>query len=498
MGSKDRKGIDIIQRGRIDAFCPLKFETDCNFEELCGKINSYIDKKLKRHLSEVKESAQNVEMHNDLFKVITASEEFDAYNTKREELIFEYDKHKLVYGNAFAESHEVFTLFPVEVTLNNGNSVWMNGVLYIFKNLMGIIKLEMPLIDVSSQFLVDYSYDAYIEAVNDKWGVLYDEDITTFYDLRDAYIRNIVRSCRINVVGQEGMLYHVILARFNGQPKEINNIPVDVREDLYRIVAAPVPIRGEVSCRKNADEYIQHHSWGAYNMKYMLSTTGGCLSIVDTTLLDWISNEYKEKWGVETISEELMSIIDRSVIRDLCINVEFALVVQLLKHMNSAYIYSMKLMKPEELHSAQMKYNQNVMFISEIQEHCYGSASEQVEIFERMMPYYLKKDIVADKMQAIDRILIDEEAQRYGELQNFLAIGGLVMALVFGLPAIRETVSIIRILCSFIKNNIPVLTVNNVSVAIWVSLIAILLWKILKTRRINKRKNKLFDTSNDK
>lgn len=89
------------------------------------------------------------------------------------------------------------------------------------------------------------------------------------------------------------------------------------------------------------------------------------------------------------------------------------------------------------------------MFIPELQEFCYGSVSEQVEAFEKLMPYYLKEKIVTEKMQSIDRILADEESQRYEKLNNFISIVGLIMASVFGLPAIYDTFKILRGLCTF-------------------------------------------------
>lgn len=32
MSQKKKEGIEIIQRGRIDYYVPLKFETSCNFK----------------------------------------------------------------------------------------------------------------------------------------------------------------------------------------------------------------------------------------------------------------------------------------------------------------------------------------------------------------------------------------------------------------------------------------------------------------------------------
>ena len=138
------------------------------------------------------------------------------------------------------------------------------------------------------------------------------------------------------------------------------------------------------------------------------------------------------------------------------------------------------------------KYNLNLMFISKLQEFCYGSASEQVEVFEKLMPYYLKEKIVTEKMQSIDRLLTDEESQRYEKLNNFISIVGLIMASVFGLPAIYDTFKILRGLCVFITYNIPLLTIENTSFGVWILLIIVLIVKIFRSRKISRKNTMLF------
>lgn len=540
MPPKETKGIEIIQQGRIDFYIPLKFETAINFEGLCKRICDTLNETINDHLtmmqSELKDAYSTVQdkvciehygklpfsrsikkwmrdrrelkktpvsrANDGTFLKISPSErgvevaikpgEMLAYNDRCEELNSEYEQYKKIYGAGFVNSQQRFILWPINVQLVNGEYVWFNAVLYVFENLMGVLKLELPLVNVSPQALKDYDYDAYIKSVDDKWGLLSTDCELTIRNLRNAYIQRIASKSQLNIVAQEGMLRNIILARFDGMPKQIHNIPGEVQEDLYRIIAAPISEIGSASYRHTAREYIEKQSWGYHNMKYILSTTGGCLSIVDTSLVDWLSDYYKEQWKVGTLDKDDITAIDKSLIRDLCINAEFALLIPLLKHMNSAYIYSMKQIKPEEIHEVQTKFNLNLMFISELQEFCYGSVSEQVEAFEKLMPYYLKEKIVTEKMQSIDRILADEESQRYEKLNNFISIVGLIMALVFGLPAIYDTFKILRNLCTFITCNIPILTIENTSVGVWVLLIIVLTVKILRSRKISSKRTVLF------
>lgn len=540
MPQREINGIETIQQGRIDFYIPLKFETSINFEGVCKEINDTLNETINDHLSKIQFELQDafaavqdemcikhggklsisrnikkwmrdkrelkrasVSRSNDgTFIEISPSErgvevaikpgEMSAYNDRCEELNFEYEQYEKIYGCGFVNSQQRFTLWPLNVQLVNGEQVWLNAVLCVFENLMGVLKLELPLVNVSPQALKDYDYDAYIKSVDDKWDLLPADCELTIRNLRNAYIQRITNKSHLTIIAQEGMLRNVILARFDGMPKQIHNIPGEVQEELYKIIAAPVSEVGGVSHRHIAREYIEKQSWGYHSMKYILSTTGGCLSIVDTSLVDWLRDYYKEQWKVGILDKDNIITIDKGIIRDLCINAEFALLIPLLKHMNSAYIYSMKQIKPEEIHNVQMKYNLNLMFISKLQEFCYGSASEQVEVFGKLMPYYLKEKIVTEKMQSIDRLLTDEESQRYEKLNNFISIVGLIMASVFGLPAIYDTFKILRGLCVFITYNIPLLTIENTSFGVWILLIIVLIVKIFRSRKISRKNTMLF------
>ena len=108
------------------------------------------------------------------------------------------------------------------------------------------------------------------------------------------------------------------------------------------------------------------------------------------------------------------------------------------------------------------------------------------------MPYYLKEKIVTEKMQSIDCLLTDEESQRYEKLNNFISIVGLIMASVFGLPAIYDTFKILRGLCVFITYNIPLLTIENTSFGVWILLIIVLIVKIFRSRKISRKNTMLF------
>ncbi len=519
MAPKGKLKIERIQSGRIDYYIPLTFETEQSYAELREKVADCIDQDIANHLSSIEASVReslskisdkihinpaNKEPFKKKFRkllckqetITTANsgqaignmtaellpskkgglavkvipEETEIYSNRRDELLHEQKQYEQAYGFAFTNAQDRYVLLPLRLKLNNNQYVWLNAILCIFENMMGILKIELPLINVSTEPLMTYNYDAYIGSMKNQWGMNLENQAITIEKICVAYLEKIANSCKIAIlIHPEGILRNIILVRYDGMPKQIENIPDQTQEDLYQIIAAPVSKIDCTSYKKIAREYLDSQSWERHNLKYITSTTGGCLSIIDEELLNWQQDRCKAA-GIED-----SALMDHMLIRDLCINVEFALVIPLLKHLNVTYTYAKKNTNRKEVYGAQMKYNMNVMFISKLQEHCYGSASEQEIAFERMMPYYLKEDIKAAKMQALDRIIADKESQRSNSFQTFMSVAGFVVALLFGLPAIYETLSIIREICCFIEKDIPYLTAANTSFLMWVMLMVLLI-----------------------
>ena len=83
------------------------------------------------------------------------------------------------------------------------------------------------------------------------------------------------------------------------------------------------------------------------------------------------------------------------------------------------------------------EYFENILFINELQNTCYGTVLEQTSEIERMMPLYLKTDITRSNQIALDNILKDKEQQRSEHFLNFISVGSLVLSLIFGLPMVE-------------------------------------------------------------
>lgn len=522
MSGERKKRINEIYTGRIDFYYPIKIISDYNFNQLCYKINEYIDSDMETHKTRIQTSLQ--EAHDAVIKGISDTPkkqisaepsnehsrqedgtqiilgctprgftielqpgEMNEYKNRCEELQQEADHQTRIYGSSFTKRQERFVLLPFRVKLCNDNYVWLNAILYLFANGMGILKLELPLKNVPTKPLKEYKFDLYVNEVINNWSADFEMQ-NSIVSVRDAHISRIHRKCNLDLLVLDDGLKNIILSDYHNVPKRIESISDDIQEDLYRIIAAPVNNVDCASYSEMAKEYLEKHAWGHQNFRYYISTTGGCLSIADEAVALWKEADYQRQCGLDSLTEEDKRFVRESIIRDLCVNIEFSLVILLLKRLNTSYAYTLKEEGKQELATVQREYFQNVIHISELQEGCYGSASEQLQDLTQKMPYYLKTDLANEKMSAIDRILTNEETNRRESMQDFLSIISIIMAVVFGLPAIHETVGFLRTgLCAY-RGDIPWISVVNTSIVLWIILIIGLLYVEIRTKCLFRKK----------
>lgn len=368
------------------------------------------------------------------------------------------------YGQNFTNRQDRFLLLPLKIELENGKFTWLYPLIYLFENNMGILKLELPVFDSCIEPLLENDYDRFLKKIINKWKIKNYNSEMTLSSIQNFYLNNLLDDIKIDMVSYSNELKNIILIDFDGIPQHINSIPNDVKEDLFRIICAPVPSRNNTTYTKDADEYLKNHSWGGHGVKYIAKSTGGCLSFIDKTILDYVSDDYKTetKTPVLTPFNDYYNLCN-NLARDLCVNVEFALIIILLKKTNESNDYFNKIASMKKLSDTRIEYNKNVLFISELQENCYGSVSEQTALLEKMMPHYFKHEITSAKSTAINNILQQNEQEKNERFQNYISTGGLILTLIFGLPSLYETLTIFRKLFSFYPYNIPYLTLENTS-----------------------------------
>lgn len=401
----------------------------------------------------------------------------------------EYELSLKFYGKSYANRQDRFLLLPIQLELESGECTWLYPFLYVFENNMGILKLELPLVNSNTYPLFSNDLDKLIKKIINKWNIKDFIPTCTFFSIKNSYLDKLYTDTQLEFISYPTDIKNIILVDFDGIPQNLNSIPDSIQEDLYRIVCAPVPSRENTSYKKDAIEYIKNHSWGGHGIKYIIKSTGGCLSFVDHSILNYVCEDYKaqEQSTVLTPFDDYY-IMCNNLAKSLCLNVEFALLVSLLKKTNESNDYFNKITSSKKLSETQIEYHKNILFISELQEDCYGSVSEQTACVEQMMPHYFKSELTIAKKMAINDILKQKEQENNERFQNYISTGGLILSLIFGLPSLYETLSIIRSLFSFIPYNIPYLTLENTSTILWFILNIIIIKNIFIKKHFDKIK----------
>lgn len=525
-------GIQKIKYGEVHRFYPLKFKSEKSFEELCDLIQNskviFSDEYQNKVMDALGYSLSQIvkEMKKDFPEnsMVIKMQDFDKYNalesaptvTNSDNIRVEFedtgssikinfvhmeleelqkqilqiqreeDRSSKIYGKKFVSFQNRFVLLPFKLELNNRENTWLDARLYVFANGMGVLKLKFPIINIGIEAFKQNDIDSLISKVINKWEDKNYVPEATLSSIADCYIKSLEEDTGIefNLYGND--INYISFVDFEGMPKQIYNVPKEVQEDLFRIIAAPVPNRKSTSYVKDAQEYLKENSWGGHNINYIVKSTGGCLSYIDQALIDTISEEYKEQNSINCLDRVDYLNLCNNIATNVFINVEFALLIILLKKMNDCNCYYEKVNELGDLSKIQKEYNRNILFISELQEDCYGSVSEQTEFFEKRMCHYFKQEIMERKLIAIDSILRDEEKKKREEFQDFIAIGGLMLNIAIGLPAINDTIAVIREVFAFWPYNVPIITMENVILFLWLVFNGFILIKIVKERMLNK------------
>lgn len=450
---RKKSGLD-IKYGELDIYFPLKIDSSAFFEENTAKVAKCFGEFLGKCIDNNKKV--NKEVLNKEYKIMD----------KRSKFINEECFESIgLYGTVYTNSQERLLLFPLKVELYNKQCVWLNAILYIFKNNMGILKIELPLINVSNEFLKRSDFNAYICKANCEWN-RQSYDLHTFDEIKNMYLDVIHEFLNIEISECGDFLHHIILVDFEGCPYNVVEIDDEVQEELFKTIAGTFHEGPYTSYLKDAKEYISNNSWGSHNVRCIIKSTGGCLSILDRTVQDyWIKKNFTDN-GKSPTDIECIDMYEQ-YIHMIQNNTEFPLVILMLKRINVLDSIRRKstLSNNDKL---DYEYLRNKIFISSIQEECCGTVCEQLDDFERMMRHYLRNKITDEKYQALNDILHRKKQEKEERFQRFISIGGIIFSLSFSLPAIRETVMIIRSICWWIKGDIPIITQDNFSVFIWI------------------------------
>ena len=521
---ENKKGINYIKESCIDFYYTLKVETKLKYEEFCEnikrKISLNIDnynmqvgatfkEEIEKSISNLNiEEFKNIKLKNNYehegkkidkmtpkdfsksikniriefaekgLKFVPILELHEEINELEAELENDYETCLMLYGRNFVDNCQRFYLPPFTVKLINNENVFIKAVLYIFRNGMMVLRISIPLRNVDITPLLENNIDAYIANIIDEFNIDANCKKNSIEDIKNAYFKYIKNSNKkiTSLVLDSAAIQNIILADFTGIPNNIRDIPADIEESLYRIIVAPITKIHANSFKDIARDYLENNSDTYEGIKYITNTMGKCISVIDKTMVRYLKENQK------TEDKQL----HKDIINLMRINIEFALIIILLKKINSGYTYLKKEIKTNHFSKVQKEYNYNNIFILQLQQSSFGSVREQIAFLEKKMTYFIAAKDTQDKMNAIDSIITEDRERKNVNFQNFLAIGGVLLTAVFGLPSIYDTLSIIK--KCFIENvDIPIINIIDSSLAVWIILLVFLTFRVL-LNKLNKLK----------
>ncbi|MCM1399198.1 MAG: hypothetical protein NC225_06905 [Clostridium sp.] len=409
------------------------------------------------------------------------STELEALQQRLARMEKEFDLSSKIYGDSFTLNQKRILMLPFKAKLTNGKFVWLHAILIVFSNKMGVLKLELPLIDADVSPLKEYNIDSLVNSIDNCWKINNVDSDIKLSDLPNHYLKSIVDNNKVNIIKYNGEIRNILFIDFDEMPNQINSMSTELQEELFRIISAPVPDYSYTSYSKDAREHMIKYSWGNHGMKYIIKTNGGVLSLIDKNLLNYYISEFKAETNTSVLDNDDYTYMCNLLANDINTNIEFAILIIMLKKTNVCNNIYNKTQKRRDLFKIRKEYYQNILFINELQNTCYGTVIEQTSQIEKMMPLYLKTEINNSNQTALDNILKDEDQKKNEHFLNFISIGSLMLSLIFGLPSIYEALIILHKVF-YITNNIPYITLENFSVVLWLLLNIFIIIKLLLKR----------------
>lgn len=509
-----------IENGAIDFYCGLKMETKLSFGELCDNIGKRIDESFLKHNNHVKAFFQkDIEefirengLENKIcirdFDKVKIKAKFDEFSNSKDDICnidlnvtdngykitpltcveyyllqmldesnSDYDFSKRIYGDTYVKSQARFTLPPMKVELKNSSVILLNAMLFVFKNNAAVLRMTLPIDKMDTEPLMQNEIDDYIVSMKTLYDFPLQLENNSIQAAEACYCQFLAGTHKVKAVVCFKKIVNVILANHSGMFDDVKNIPNGIKEDIYKISVAPLQERKGMSYEEDAIIHFEKNGYFFGGIGYILSSMGKCVSVVDNSVLEFAKEIYDK------------NVIYSKIINDIRRNVEFTIIILLLKNINNSYTFDQNGFSNSKLSKVKNDYNRNRVFISLLQSGVYGSVRELTAVFEKSMTYFLDIKNVDDRMTALNNILEEEHSRRTLQLQNFLSIAGLIFAVIFGLPAINETLSYIRNLCFFIKQDIPIISVENCSFVIWcltIFYLSLFIFRKSRMKRIDK------------
>lgn len=378
---------------------------------------------------------------------------------------------KRVYGIDITDYYMEYLLQPIFAKNKAGNDIHICLSLQIYENGMAIIKADIPIIDDNLETFYDDEYDpVYQEIKVSKYIVDGEHDynevhINNLSHVIGIYIKKLCKIAQVKMLTY-AQFNHVLLIKCNSVIRNFDYLSNQIYEGIYRVLAAPIAEYKNIQDEMKL--YCDENYWGSNGIRYYFGKTGKCVSIIDENLQEYVrkketGNDRNTRYRVQEM---------------MVFNIEYCINILLLEYINGKTEYWNSLKRGYNIENIKKKYCETELMILEMKEYCFGSVLELLEQMEQSMKYYLNKDLIDSKSENIEKIIHVKENKRQLILKKFIEIVGLVFTFIFGLPVIKDTITILNELFSFEVEGENIII--KASFFIWLSIVSLFMTLVIK------------------
>lgn len=356
------------------------------------------------------------------------------------------------------------SLLPLRIEFVSGEEIYIPVTLIIFSNNMCVIKISYPIINTDVTALKEGNYEKYIESIYFEKAKRNFDNILNFVNYLIKEISIFLDSECISATNI--VMDYIYLLKCDGMEKDILNISDNVKRDIYSILVSPITEYSEDTLRKNQiDTFLSNQLYSKSGINTYLRNNGGGLILLD----EYFIQKFMESNRISNHKYDFEDeYINKLIISNAVVANEYSTIITLLKRLNIEITFFNQILSNNPKDEAYVRYLKNKLYINQIQEHyAMTSINEDVDFFEKKMPFYTTKKYINEKINILDEIMsIRSEAERE-RYNSFFVKGALLVTLIFGLQAINGTLKLIRKEFLFI-HDVPLITIGFLSFIVWV------------------------------
>lgn len=371
-----------------------------------------------------------------------------------------------IYGEWPCSVQTRCILAPWLIEFDSGREAYLNAFVFLFANGMGFLKVELPVENVTFNVLALNPISSLVKNARPLHSEALECD--SILGIAEQTMSSLSKTCETTFRLDTKNFDNLILADYDGQAENPLETDPLTKEFLFRISHSPVPPKNMGFYAEQAEELFEQRSLSYGTMASLLNPMGGCLTL--------ISSQFKEFWPLsdnESHQNTSLNKIDEiNTLRIANSQFEFAILVIMMHRTQNEQLLSKGLRNPKAYQSARIDYEARRMFLIELQSYCCATVRDQIAFFKNKMPYYLKQADLSEKNEAFAKILEIGKNKRRRQLEFFATTTGLLFAVSFALPSLRDTLGIIRKALP-IDENLPIVSIDGISLAIW---FALLVW----------------------